>query len=192
MPDFQSSEPQPDPEVPVYEFVGEEVTRYHGGHEPPTDEPLKRKIKIAGDVEVWVRGWRGDLVDIVDRRAILWRDYLRNDTDGLDEDDIKGSSRVIAVRYGRERDLATFYGLVYNDDGHLAHVDVFRFLIRDGQNIRIEVVHNEIFVTYGHEKDLRTRFCYSPVDGWSRSPGNNRDRGDFPLCSQEIGHVRKP
>lgn len=110
-----------------------------------------------------------------------FRDYLREDS-SIDGSDISGNGLVAAVRAGRENDLVSLYGFIYDQNGYMVKVNISRFYIRDGKNIGVSVNHNEVFVNYGRQRDLRTRFCFSQRDGWKRSPGNNRGGSTFPFC----------
>ena len=158
---------------------------------PPTNEPVQYTETVAPDLEVWVTGNESDLIDIVWRKGLIWRDYIRNESYIVDAD-IQGNDQVIAVRTGRLDDLLNLYGIVRNNEGHVTHVDALRFWVRDGHNIRIAVSENEVLVTYGRNKDLRTRFCYTQERGWMRSPGNNRGGNTFPFCSQSVSSKRRP
>jgi hypothetical protein len=160
---------------------------------PPSSEPVQEKILLPGTglTEVWITGGYSDLIDIVSNRALVWRDYVRNDS-SFDKSDIKGNDRLIAARAGRLNDLLVLYGLVYQGQQMARAVDVVQFFIRDGHDISVEVVGSEVFVTYGNHKDLRTRFLYSETNGWYRSPGNNRGGSDFPPASESVGSKRFP
>jgi hypothetical protein len=162
-------------------------------YNPPSSEPVQQKIALpwTGRTEVWVTGNYSDLIDIISNRALVWRDYVRNDS-SFDGSDIKGNDNIVTARAGRYNDLLVLYGLVYRGKQMASALDVVQFFIRDGHNIDVEVGSNEVYVTYGNQKDLRTRFAYSEANGWYRSPGNNRGGNDFPPATEKVTSVRVP
>lgn len=160
------------------------------GYLPPSDEPVKDRIQLTAKTDVYVTGHYSDLIDILSNDALVVRDYVREDSN-FSRDDIRGNDTVIAVRAGRNNDLAVIYGLVYQD-GIATAVDVYRFYIRDGNNINITVDDNEVKIEYGNRKDLRTRFAYIAGQGWLRSPGNNRNGTGYPLATDPIPSERLP
>lgn len=162
-------------------------------YSPPSAEPIKQRITLpgSGKTEVWIAGNYSDLIDIISNRALVWRDYVRNDS-LFNEDDIKGNDTLVTARAGRLNDLLVLYGIVYEGQSMAKAIDALRFYIRDGANISVEVVGNEVFVTYGNQKDLRTRFKYTENEGWYRSPGNNRGGKDFPPATELCQYARVP
>lgn len=159
------------------------------GYLPPTEEPIKYQKALTSLTEVWVTGNYSDLVDIMSNRACVWRDYIRQDSTIADQD-IQGNDSVIAVRCGRMDDLLTLYGVVYVG-GVAKQLDVLRFYVRDGRNINVAVQGLEVFVEYGNQKDLHTRFLYDN-GAWKRSPGNNRGGSGYPLATEPVASARVP
>lgn len=179
--------------VPVTEEItGDGINKnapHVKGYLPPSDEPIKYQKTLTSLTEVWVTGNYSDLVDIMSNRACVWRDYIREDSSIVDQD-IQGNDNVIAVRCGRMDDLLTLYGVVYVG-GVAKHLDVLRFYVRDGRNINVAVQGFEVFVEYGNQKDLHTRFLYE--NGvWKRSPGNNRGGSGYPLATEPVPSARVP
>ena len=183
-------------EIPrIEETTGDDIRKdgHFARYTPPSNEPVRAKIPMAGTgaTEVWITGNYSDLVDVISNRALVYRDYVREDS-SLNGSDVHGNDGVIAVRAGRLNDLAVLYGVVYKGGSTAMAVDVVRFYIRDGADIGVEVVGSEVFVTYGRKKDLRTRFAYNEATGWKRSPGNNRGGSDFPLATEFVPSARLP
>lgn len=162
-------------------------------YSPPSSEPVRMCVRLGwtGKTEVCVTGEYSDLIDVISNRALVWRDYVRNDST-FTGSDILGNDLIITARAGRNNDLLALYGLVYEGASMAKAVDVLRFYIRDGRDISVEVGGQEVFVTYGNQKDLRTRFVYSEATGWYRSPGNNRGHSDFPPATEKVASERMP
>lgn len=182
--------------IPIIEVVtGDNVdkTAAKGGYTPPSSEPVRDRIDLPwhGKTEVWITGHSSDLIDIISNRALIWRDYVREDSH-FNPSDIRGNDILVTARGGRLNDLLTLYGLVYSGKSMAQEVDVVRFYIRDGKDISAEVVGNEVFVTYGNQKDLRTRFTYEENRGWYRSAGNNRGHNHFPPATEKCDQKRMP
>lgn len=181
-------------DIPVIEeisFEGVDKVRIRAlSYQPPSNEPVQLQIAITPQTHVWITGNYSDLVDIVIDRALLWRDYIRQDS-YINTSDVYGNDDVIVIRAGRNDDLAVLYGIVY-DEGRAVGLDVLRFYIRDGANINISVDGHQVFIEYGNSKDLHTRFSYYQEDGWRRSPSNNRGGTGYPHATEPVPSARVP
>lgn len=175
----------------IEEESGEGIDKTKIRYQPPTAEPIRSKIRLTSDTEVYITGNYSDLIDILSKYALVARDYVRQDTT-FDVNDIHGNDIVIAARAGRLNDLAVLYGMVYKQ-GVAVAVEAVRFYIRDGANINVSVVGQEVFVEYGNQKDLHTRFAFDPTTAsWKRSPGNNRNGTGYPLATDPVASTRLP
>lgn len=180
-------------------------------YQPPTDEPFRwvahlyeggvaHGRKIEG-VEVNVVGNRGDLIDIRTRGKLVWREYLREDTDRIGSKDVVGNQYWVAVRYGHQRDLLAFFGFVWENgipETNLEGVDVFLYHKRAGANHTVtwhrEQPTDGLIRRWGGSRieNWWNRFCYRQGEGWLRSPGYKRSEYTVPPCSEPVASTRRP
>lgn len=183
----------PTPVETIEEDSGEKIDKAKLNYQPPTKEPIREKITLTPLTEVYVTGNYSDLIDVISDHSLVARDYVRQDST-FNSDDIRGNDIVIAARAGRLNDLAVMYGLVYKAGTRGAqYLMALRFYIRDGANINIFVQGQEVFVEYGNQKDLHTRFRFDPQAAqWWRSPGNNRNGTGYPPATEQVPSTRLP